>query len=43
MKRLGPQGDRRGMKTQFRADPEMFETTEYSFETISERMRESAY
>jgi DNA gyrase subunit B len=41
--KVGPQGDRRGMRTQFRADPEMFETTEYSFETISQRLRESAY
>ncbi len=41
--RVGPQGDRRGTKTQFRADPEMFETTEYSFETITQRLRESAY
>jgi DNA gyrase subunit B len=43
VKRIGPQGDRRGTRTQFRADPEMFETTEYSFETISQRLRESAY
>jgi DNA gyrase subunit B len=41
--KVGPQGDRRGTRTQFRADPEMFETTEYSFETISQRLRESAY
>ena len=41
--RVGPQGDRKGTKTQFRADPEMFETTEYSFDTISQRLRESAY
>jgi DNA gyrase subunit B len=41
--RVGPQGDRRGTKTQFRADPEMFETTEYSFEVIAQRLRESAY
>ena len=43
VKKIGPQGDRRGTKTQFRADPEMFETIEYSFETISQRLRESAY
>ena len=43
MKKIGPQGDRRGTTTQFRADPEMFETTEYSFETICQRLRESAY
>jgi DNA gyrase subunit B len=43
VKKIAPQGDRRGTRTQFRADPEMFETTEYSFETISQRLRESAY
>jgi DNA gyrase subunit B len=43
VKRLGPQGDRRGTRTVFRADPEMFETTDWSFETISQRLRESAY
>jgi DNA gyrase subunit B len=43
VKRIGPQGDRRGTTTAFRADPEMFETTEYSFETISQRIRQSAY
>jgi DNA gyrase subunit B len=43
VKKTGPQGDRRGTRTLFRADPEMFETTDYSFETISQRLRESAY
>jgi DNA gyrase subunit B len=43
VKKIGPQGDRRGTRTQFRADAEMFETTDYSFETISQRLRESAY
>ena len=43
VKRIGPAGGRRGTLTQFRADPEMFETTNYSFETISQRLRESAY
>ncbi|HXU84638.1 MAG TPA: DNA topoisomerase (ATP-hydrolyzing) subunit B [Verrucomicrobiae bacterium] len=43
VKKIGPQGDRRGTTTAFRADPEMFETTEYSFETISQRIRQSAY
>ena len=43
VKRIGPQGDRRGTRTRFRADPEMFETIEYSFDTISQRLRESAY
>jgi DNA gyrase subunit B len=41
--RVGPQGERRGTRTQFRADPQMFETTEYSFEMITQRLRESAY
>src|SRR5205823_7168950 len=41
--KVGPAGWRRGTKTSFRADPEMFESTEYSFETIAERLRESAY
>ncbi len=43
VKRIGPQGDRRGTRTLFRADPGMFETTDYEFETIAERLRESAY
>jgi DNA gyrase subunit B len=41
--KIGPAGGRHGTLTRFRADPEMFETTEYSFELISERLRESAY
>jgi len=41
--KVGPQGDRSGTRTLFRADPQMFETTEYSFETVSQRLRESAY
>ena len=41
--KIGPAAGRRGTRTQFRADPEMFETTEYQFETIAERLRESAY
>ena len=43
VKKIGPSGGRRGTTTQFRADPEMFETIDYSFETISQRLRESAY
>ena len=43
VKKVSPQGDRRGTRTLFRADPEMFETTEYSFDTIAQRLRESAY
>jgi DNA gyrase subunit B len=41
--KVGPQGQRRGTRTTFRADHEMFESTEYSFETITQRLRESAY
>jgi DNA gyrase subunit B len=43
VERIGPQGTRRGTKTIFLADAEMFDTTDYSFETISQRLRESAY
>jgi DNA gyrase subunit B len=43
VRKVGPQGARRGTLTTFRADPEMFETTDYSFEIISQRLRESAY
>ena len=43
VKKLGPQGTRRGTTTSFMADTEMFETTEYSFDLISQRLRESAY
>ena len=43
VKKVGPSNGRHGTKTQFRADPEMFETIEYSFETISQRLREAAY
>jgi DNA gyrase subunit B len=43
VKKIGTQGDRHGTRTLFRADPEMFETTEYSFDMISQRLRESAY
>ena len=43
VKKIGPQGNRRGTRTTFHADPEMFETTEYSFDMVSQRLRESAY
>ena len=43
VKKIGPQGSRRGTTTSFLADTEMFQTTEYSFELISQRLRESAY
>jgi len=41
--KVGPQGGRRGTRTSFRADHEMFESTDYGFETITQRLRESAY
>ncbi|HET7494566.1 MAG TPA: DNA topoisomerase (ATP-hydrolyzing) subunit B [Candidatus Limnocylindrales bacterium] len=43
VRKEGSQGDRRGTRTSFVADAEMFETIDYSFETISQRLRESAY
>jgi DNA gyrase subunit B len=41
--KVGPAGARRGTRTTFRADPEMFETLDWSYETIAQRLRESAY
>jgi DNA gyrase subunit B len=41
--RVGPAGGRRGTTTSFKPDPTVFETTEFSFDTISQRLRESAY
>ncbi|HEY8870857.1 MAG TPA: DNA topoisomerase (ATP-hydrolyzing) subunit B [Candidatus Limnocylindrales bacterium] len=41
--KVGPANGRKGTTTRFRADAQMFETTDYSFETISQRLRESAY
>jgi DNA gyrase subunit B len=43
VKKEGPQGPRRGTRTLFLADPTVFETIDYSFEMISQRLRESAY
>jgi len=43
VERVGPQGQRKGTKTTFQADADMFDSTDYSFETISQRLRESAY
>jgi DNA gyrase subunit B len=43
VKKEGPQGTRKGTLTTFRADATVFETVEYSFEVISQRLRESAY
>jgi DNA gyrase subunit B len=41
--RVGPQGERRGTTTVFKADPQVFDSIEFSFDTISQRLRESAY
>jgi DNA gyrase subunit B len=41
--KIGPQGSRRGTTTIFRADPEVFEEVEFSFDAIAQRLRESAY
>ncbi|MBM4407689.1 MAG: DNA topoisomerase (ATP-hydrolyzing) subunit B [Chloroflexi bacterium] len=41
--KVGPAQGRRGTRTVFRADPEVFETLDYSFDTIAQRLRESAY
>jgi DNA gyrase subunit B len=43
VKKIGPAADRRGTTTRFRADRDMFESTEFSFDLISQRLRESAY
>ncbi len=43
VKKIGPAGTRRGTRTSFIADDQMFETTDYSFDLISQRLRESAY
>jgi len=41
--KVGPAGGRHGTTTRFHPDPEMFETIEFSFDAISQRLRESAY
>jgi DNA gyrase subunit B len=43
VRKIGPQGDQRGTTTVFKADPQVFETIEFSFDTIAQRLRESAY
>ncbi len=43
VQKIGVQGSRRGTTTTFQADADMFDTTDYSFETITQRLRESAY
>jgi len=41
--KIGVAGARRGTRTIFHPDPEVFSTTEYSFETLANRLRESSY
>jgi DNA gyrase subunit B len=41
--KAGPQGARKGTRTAFRFDQDMFQDAEYSFDTIAQRLRESAY
>ncbi|HET7677348.1 MAG TPA: DNA topoisomerase (ATP-hydrolyzing) subunit B [Candidatus Limnocylindrales bacterium] len=43
VRELGRAEGRRGTTTTFRPDPEVFETLDFSFEAISQRLRESAY
>jgi DNA gyrase subunit B len=43
VERIGPQGTRKGTRTTFQADAEMFDTVDFSFDTVSQRLRESAY
>ena len=43
VRELGPSGGRRGTTTRFMPDAEVFETLDWSFEIIAQRMRESAY
>ena len=40
---IGNADGRRGTTTIFKPDAQIFESTEYSFETIAQRLRESAY
>ena len=41
--KVGPAGHRHGTTTRFHPDADVFETTDFSFEAISQRLRESAY
>jgi DNA gyrase subunit B len=43
VKLLGPSDGRRGTTTMFMPDAEIFETLDFNFDTIAQRMRESAY
>jgi DNA gyrase subunit B len=43
VREIGRAAGRRGTTTHFRADPQVFESIDWSFETIAQRLRESAY
>ncbi len=43
VQKIGTQGARKGTRTTFMADTEMFDSIDYSFDTIAQRLRESAY
>jgi DNA gyrase subunit B len=43
VRKIGPANGRVGTRTAFHADAEVFETTDYSFDLIAQRLRESAY
>jgi topoisomerase-4 subunit B len=43
LKRLGKTKKRTGTSVTFKPDPEVFSTTKFSFTTLSERLRESAF
>jgi DNA gyrase subunit B len=43
VKSIGKAGDRTGTTTTFHPDTEVFETVEFNFELIAQRVRESAY
>jgi DNA gyrase subunit B len=40
---IGPSNGRTGTMTHFKPDPEVFDTLDFDFETIAQRLRESAY
>ena len=40
---VGPSNGRHGTTTMFKADPQVFETLDFGFETVAQRLRESAY
>ncbi len=43
VRQMGPSRGRHGTTTTFMPDSQVFDTTEFQFETISQRIRESAY